>query len=155
MFKQMLKGLTMLVAIITLALATAAVSANAQSRLTISAEIPFDFMVGDGKLPAGSYRVRAVTATGEVVLISNQNGKASAFRLSREIRDEDHSKVSLMFHRYGDQYFLSEVWTGQTGRTINESSRERSLKRELATIASKTELVDKSYDLIEVVAILK
>lgn len=155
MFKQILRGLTMLVAIITIALATAAVSAHAQNRLTVSADIPFEFMVGDTKLPAGSYRVRAMSDGGDVLLISNDNGKGSVLRLSKEIRDDNHKGVSLVFHRYGDQSFLSVVWTGQTGQAINKSRRQKSIERELASIAGKTERADKSYELIEVVASLR
>jgi hypothetical protein len=155
MSKQILKGLTMLVAIITIALATAAVSANAQNRVSVAAEIPFDFVVGNAKLPAGSYRVKTISDTGDALLISNRDGKASAVRLSKEIQDNDHAKVCLMFRRYGDQYFLSEVWTGQTARSINKSNRERALERELSMIAAKTELAEKSYELIQVVATLR
>lgn len=155
MFKEILRGLTMLAAIITIALATAAVSTNAQNRLTVTADIPFEFMVGDTKLPAGSYRVRATSDAGDVLLISNDDGKGSVFRLAREIRDGNHKGVSLMFRRYGDQNFLSVVWTGQTGQAINKSRRQKSIERELATIAGKTELADKNYKLIEVVASLR
>lgn len=155
MFKQILRGLTMLAAIITIALATAVVSANAQNRVTVSADIPFEFTVGDTKLPAGSYRVRATSDAGDVLLISNDSGKGSVLRLAREIRDRNHKGVSLMFRRYGDQNFLSVVWTGQTGQAINKSSRQKSIERELATIAGKAKLADKNYELIEVVASLR
>jgi hypothetical protein len=38
---------------------------------------------------------------------------------------------SLVFHRYGDEYFLSEIWPAgsSTGRGLPKSRAERELKR--------------------------
>jgi hypothetical protein len=57
MTKQALKGITMLVLIISIAFITAVVSANAQSTSRLRAEIPFEFMIGNDKLPAGAHTV--------------------------------------------------------------------------------------------------
>jgi hypothetical protein len=34
----------------------------------------------------------------------------------------------LVFHRYGSEYILSEVWTGSIGRKLPTSRQERELK---------------------------
>lgn len=49
----------------------------------------------------------------------------------------------LVFNRYGEEYFLSQVWTdgGQLGRELPKSKRERSLEKVLAQHASKPERV--------------
>ena len=47
MKKEGVKGITMLTAIIVIALATAVVSANGQSSRTVVSNVPFEFVVGD------------------------------------------------------------------------------------------------------------
>jgi hypothetical protein len=38
----------------------------------------------------------------------------------------------LVFHQYGDEYFLTEIWPagGQTGRALPKSRAERELQRQ-------------------------
>jgi hypothetical protein len=41
------------------------------------------------------------------------------------------SSPRLVFHKYGDQYFLAAVWgADEMGHALPESNRERSLRRE-------------------------
>jgi hypothetical protein len=54
MKKQLLMGLTTLSLFVTLA----AVSASAQSDMSLKVNIPFEFSVGNEVLPAGEYTVR-------------------------------------------------------------------------------------------------
>jgi hypothetical protein len=62
MKKQILKGLTMLVIIMTMAFLTAVISANAQTRGgNLRADVPFDFIVGDKTMAAGQYGVSQIT----------------------------------------------------------------------------------------------
>ena len=66
------------------------------------------------------------------------------------------SNPRLVFHRYGEQYFLAEIWNGDfTGRQLMRSSKEKALQRDLATIASKSDHAAKTYELVEVVAIAR
>ena len=46
----------------------------------------------------------------------------------------------LVFHRYGDQYFLSQIWTTSTRRDFSMSRKERELKK-IAAAAAQTEIV--------------
>lgn len=43
-------------------------------------------------------------------------------------------KTTLVFHRYGDQYFLYQVWSAGalTGRQFYKSRTEREIERKLA-----------------------
>ena len=122
-----------LLAVITIIAVSA--SAKAQSldnRLT--ANIPFDFSVADKKLPAGKYWVsRARQGNGDqIVQIESADGQASISRLTIPVITlNPMNKGSLVFHRYGDEYFLSEIWPagGQTGRELPKSRTERELAR--------------------------
>lgn len=155
MKKEMLKGFTMLMLMVALALATAVVSANAQSPNTVRANIPFEFVVGDKTLPAGKYFVTATNAAGDALMIQGADNGKAAIRLSvRTEPDRKNTHARLVFHRYGQNYFLAEVWSGEsTGRQIVKSRQERAIERELASIPSKSDLAQSTYETIEVVAV--
>lgn len=157
MKKETLKAFTMLMMMVALALAAAAVPANAQSRNNMVSNIPFEFVVGDKTLPAGEYNVRAINEARDALIIQGtENGKA-AMRLSNstgELKNRAHAR--LVFHLYGQRYFLAQVWNGETvGRDLSKSKQERAIERELASIPSKSGLAQSAYETVEVVAVLR
>ena len=121
------------------------------------ANIPFEFVVGDKTLPAGEYSVRPVSSSGEAMLIQGTDNGKAAMRLSNTTEQaKNRTHARLVFHRYGQSYFLAEVWNGEsTGRQITKSKQERAIERELASIPSKSELAQSTYETIEVVAVLR
>ena len=136
MRKQVTKGFAMFMLVMALAFATAVVSANGQSRAA-KASVPFDFIVGNETLASGNYAVDALTAGGECLRISNMSAKGSVARLTIPLNGKsEHAK--LVFHRYGQRYFLAEVWTdgGFQGRQLMKSKQERAIEKEGARIAS-------------------
>ena len=148
MRKQLVKGFTMLFAIMTLAMVTAVASANGQS-LTSRANVPFEFVVGDQSMPAGTYSVSAATSTGDATCIKGLDSKASAIRLT--IRADGTAKhAKLVFHRYGQKYFLAQVWsTSDDGRELVKSRQERAIQKENSRIAS-SKPASRAYETIEV-----
>jgi Tfp pilus assembly protein PilE len=156
MKKELLKGFTMLTLMVVLALATAVASANAQSPHRVVADIPFDFSVGYKIMPAGGYTVRTVSTTGNSLMIQTADGRMAAVRLSDETeRAKNIPPARLVFHRYGERYFLAEVWNGfdKTGRQLLKSQEESSLGSELARISAKTETAKNTYETVEVLAV--
>jgi hypothetical protein len=136
MKKQLLKGLAMLMAIMALALATAVASANGQSVET-RAHIPFQFAVGDHNLTAGAYRLCSITPAGDALRIdSRSNTKVSAMQRTMPASGQA-KQAMLVFHRYGERYFLAEVWSSATdGRRLLPSRQERAIQKELSRIAA-------------------
>lgn len=157
MKKQVLKGSTMLMLIVAIALATAVVSANAQSSAKVVSNIPFEFVVGDRTLPAGEYTVRPATASGAALMIQGEDNGKSAIRLvAQTAQKKNNTDARLVFHRYGQSYFLAEVWNGEsTGRQLQKSKQERAVERELASIPSKSDLAQSTYETVVVVAVLR
>lgn len=107
-------------------------SAQAQSLANrINVNIPFDFTVADRQLPAGQYWIgRAQPNSGDLVLaISNSDSRANAITTSVQTLAPQNA-ARLIFHRYGDQYFLYQVWPAGslTGRAIPKTHRERELQ---------------------------
>jgi len=157
MQNQILKGLTMLMLIAAVALMAALVSAHAQSS-SVVADIPFEFAVGGKSLKAGEYTVKPFTTNGDAVLISNQDSNERVIRLTNTIRARNvPEQAKLVFHRYGQRYFLSEIWTTgeQTGRQLRKSNEERAIESQLAAISSKSELARSSYETVEIVAMVR
>lgn len=155
MKRELLKGFTMLMLIVVIALATAVASANAQSSNKVVADVPFEFSVGYKALPAGEYSVQTVASSGNALLIRSADAKVSALRLSEATdRMKNKSHARLVFHRYGERYFLAEVWNGAdtSGRQLLKSLEERAIERELASISSKSETAQTTYETVEVVA---
>ena len=155
MKKQMLKGFTMLMLVVALAFVTAVASANGQSR-NVKADIPFEFAVGDQALPAGEYAVRSATTAGDALMIRAENAKSSAVRLTNPIEDKrNRGQVKLVFHRYGERYFLAEVWTGADGRELVKSRQERAIEKEMSKLASLGGPAQRAYETVEVAATVR
>jgi len=123
-------------------------TAQAQTSQRLYAQIPFDFVVGDKTLSAGRYSVSSPMQDGSALMVRSVNAKDLAIRMTHEIQSRsDKSNPRLIFHRYGQTYFLAEVWSvGNTGRVLRASKAERALQREFASIAQT------SYEKVELIA---
>lgn len=121
--------------LLVMAIIAAGVSAQAQTlQYRLTANIPFDFTVADKKLPAGKYWIRrALGSGGDTVLqISSTDGHVNVTRLSIPVVTfAPKNESSLIFHRFGDEYFLSQIWPagGSTGRGLLKTHAERDLER--------------------------
>ena len=115
----------------------ASVSANAQSlNYRLTANIPFDFSVGGEKLPAGKYWIsRAQQSNGDtVVQIRSTDLHSNLVRFTIPVLASTPAKnSSLVFRRYGDEYFLAEIWPmgSETGRELPKTRAERELARKV------------------------
>ena len=153
MGKRIVKGMTMLALLLTLALATAVATANGQARQKLSANVPFDFIVGDKVLAAGQYRVSQVGIGDEALAIRSADSKSTAIRLTNAMTAQEREPVSLVFHRYGNTYFLSQVWEGdRIGRQLLKSRQESAMQREHSRIASNADSEKCGYEEVVILA---
>jgi hypothetical protein len=105
----------------------------------VRVNIPFDFHIGETKLASGKYSVgRARQNSDDVVMsVEDERGRAKAMRMSMPVLTRDAtSKAKLVFHRYGDQYFLYQIWPAgaTTGRQFLKSHSEREILQTLASV---------------------
>ena len=117
-----------------------AVTAEAQSvnGVSIRANIPFEFSIGDKLLPAGEYRIQQVNPSSDVAMLqlANANGEARVLVRVQSMRARDTNRTELVFNRYGSSYFLStlaiegsvDAWQAP------KSHAERGVGRELAAL---------------------
>ena len=112
-----------------LSLACASAALHAQMPAPRSQmNVPFDFQIGSTRLAAGTY----ILSNPQHVLLSIQGQAGSTLALSQSELSIIPSKISkVVFHRYGKQYFLREVWLrdGNEYLTCPESKAEREIER--------------------------
>ena len=134
---QVLKNLTML----SLVLMLTAVSVCAQSVRSKVTNISFSFIVGQKTLPAGEYTLEPNRKDSHIVwLIQRRDGRTRALFTTMPVRaSETQEDAKLIFHKYGDQYFLSQIWS--RGENSGRELLMPRLERELAKNAIERQTV--------------
>lgn len=132
MKKQALKTFTML----NLLLVLTAISVSAQLRRSKVVNIPFSFIVDGRTLPAGEYTVKPNRKDhDEVWLVQSRDGRASALFTTMSVQSiEIQGQSKLVFHKYGDRYFLSQIWT------LGDSSGRELLMHPMETKLAKNKV---------------
>jgi hypothetical protein len=102
------------------------------SQNSFKANVPFQFVLGNRTLPAGTYSVQLLLrnrpgeAPIEVVsLRANAVYQTSIANLER--RQESKDGIHFAFKRYGEQVFLAEITTGNSRLTFPPAEREKEL----------------------------
>ena len=101
----------------------------AQNRL--DAYVPFDFSAGQKVMVEGNYRVSSISESLDLVQNEATHSAAYLIKAVRVQSAGEHGPM-LVFHRFGNQYFLSEIWDGRSslGIRLPESKREKELSEE-------------------------
>jgi hypothetical protein len=136
MKRKVIKRLTILSLISMFTLCAEVASANAQLSIPIRAKIPFAFSVGDKKLAAGEYTFSRLSGSSDnrMMFVSGVDSSAHMFQSTFGTQGlTPKNKSSLVFHKYGDQYFLEQIWTSgeQEGTQVPESRSERTIRQQL------------------------
>lgn len=120
-------------------------NAQGQTPTRVEVNIPFDFAAGNVTLKAGAYSIKKIS--GNALVIGSADGKTTALMnapLTIGSRDSQAGE-RLMFNKYGDRYFLSQVWLSvESGRQLFASGAETRAAREyrLAHNKAKPERVE-------------
>jgi hypothetical protein len=119
---------------------TLAAAGYAQSAQELKVTVPFGFVAGSRTLPAGQYTV-SQAGNPSAVVIRSAGSAPGVVVVTNRVESPDKQEIGkLVFHRYGDRYFLSEVWgTDQNaGSQLPKTAPERNLaqnsRENLATI---------------------
>jgi len=114
-----------------LSLMLATVSAYGQT-VRVKANIPFNFSVTGATLPAGAYTIQPLTSDGRVLSIRDTDMEAQGMVLAIPCESLNAAKqTKLAFHRYGDRYFLTQIWVAgrSSGHQIPKSRRETEMAK--------------------------
>jgi hypothetical protein len=127
-------------AIALLAIANFAVAGTsfAQSR-TVQAKVPFDFTVGNKLLPSGTYTIKEQSSG--LIVIRNHDKAIGMMSLVNPDGNKAAGGGKLVFHKYGSQYFLSEILcdAAEMNVRVPASKTEKWVKLQEARIAPRSD----------------
>ena len=119
------KNLLPLLAMIFLAVG----SMFAQVSNPVKADVPFAFSAGKLNFPAGEYTVSS-QENGCTMLIKGSESAQGLVQINAAQTFRAAKNTKLVFHRYGDRYFLYQIWVGgeSRGRELPATKLERELR---------------------------
>ena len=87
--------------------------------------IPFNFTIGAQRFPAGEYVLKPLLQ--HITLLQNERGRGLTNIATNSVESNQPSTTTkLVFNRYYDQYFLSQIWDegNNIGRQLMKSPAE-------------------------------
>ena len=119
------------------------VSVHAQADETIS-RVPFAFTVGSTSMPRDTYRVTRIAGRTAFMIQSEHH---AAIMLALPEGREDNQTPRLVFHRYGDRYFLREIrMPDNTGFELPVTRDERQAAEQIAGVSTHEVVVVHAND---------
>ncbi len=117
--------------------------AFAQSHSKVKADVPFAFSVEQNSMEAGQY---SITVSDHVMRIRNEATNQTVILLARPEESAKPQTSRLVFHKYGDRYYLAAVWTGTgqagaSGIELPASKAEQETRAALNDAGGATEVV--------------
>jgi len=118
--------------VLVLSLLLVAGSAFAQT-ISIKSNIPFSFNAAGKSMPAGQYSIKTLgtSSSKSLVLQGSEPGAVMILGANSSEKMVAADETKLVFHVYGSEYFLSEVWVAgnSLGHQIPVTTRERELAK--------------------------
>jgi hypothetical protein len=105
----------------------------------VRVDIPFAFSAGGVHLPAGQYHI-SHPGDPYFVLIEKDDGRARALVYVHPAATASSESTKLVFNRYGDQYFLSQVLT-EPDRQVHQCFKCRREKELIAQVKKAESVV--------------
>jgi hypothetical protein len=127
----MKRNLLLFAAALALVVTTVASAQSTKVKVTV----PFSFIVNRANLPAGEYLVQSVDVEGKVLAIRNVETNTTNLVIFNSCTSlASPTQTKLIFHRYGERYFLSRIWVaGNTsGHELSHSSREKEVAKDFS-----------------------
>ncbi len=117
-----------------LALALLLGASTSYAQADLEATVPFDFHAGKRIMPAGEY-LFDVDNAGLIWITADQTGLRSVVGSTGVGGGPFPPDAKLIFHRYGDTYYLAEVWREDSsgGRRISQTPGEQELARSMVS----------------------
>ena len=109
----------------------AAITLSAQttpSQRLMMVNVPFAFSVEDRSLPAGEYLVLTVTPERSIRMVSIDGKHSAIVNTLPNYAKAPSANSRLVFHKYRDEYFLAQVWTGGQNVARNPISSKRAME---------------------------
>ena len=104
------------------------VSAQTTNQRLMKVHIPFAFSVENHSLPEGEYRIFTVTPERSIRIVSSDGKHSAIVNTLPNYANLPSENSRLVFHRYGDEYFLTQVWTAGQDVARNPLSTKRAME---------------------------
>ena len=115
----------------------------------VRATIPFNFTVNGSQLPAGNYTLGSDITNPLILKISDRTQHVHVMVLAMPSADEKRKANQLVFHKYGDQYFLSEIRSQESAINLQlaTSKQEKRARAgtEVAGLPVKNDVIIATY----------
>jgi hypothetical protein len=116
--------------------------------LGVKAQIPFGFNAGSTAFAPGNFTVHQSGGTHGVLTIRSET-RGAMLLAQGSGASRDHNRPRLVFRRYGNRYFLREIWLQEQGPYgLPETKEERQIAMESRKTASlvSTVTIDATAD---------
>lgn len=135
--KRNLFGILAILMILSLSIVVPNMSAQTIAKATV----PFPFTVGQTEMPAGNYIISSVSDSA-IAIMGREKGTNVVGLVRSEQPKTNDGATKLVFHKYGDKYFLSQVARGFGGNVIQlpTSKQEKEAQIQYARQASHNEV---------------
>jgi hypothetical protein len=133
---------TTAIALIAMANFALAGTSFAQSN-GVRATVPFDFTVGDRLLPSGTYTIQTQPRDAHLIVIRSHDKPIATLSLVNPDDNKSPNGGMLLFHKYGGQYFLSEILCDRAGMNveISPSKMEKRAQLQQASLSPSSQTV--------------
>jgi hypothetical protein len=108
----------------------------------LGSDVPFAFHVNNSDCGSGTYIVQR-QAPANFDTLRNKDGGCAIFVASGAAQLSGAGSARLVFHKYGDQYFLREIWDGTgLGHKVPETKLERETRQAQVTVQMSSTTIE-------------
>jgi len=106
----------------------------------VKANVPFDFTVANKLLPAGTYTM--IRESTGLIEIRNHDKPVAVLTVVTHDENTSSDGGKLIFHKYGDQYFLSEILSDWATMNVSipRSKAEKNVRLQQAMVHPANEV---------------
>jgi hypothetical protein len=130
-----------LITITMLLVAASTLFAQIESRPLMKVNVPFSFSVDTQSLPAGEYFVISITPERSIRLSSTDGKHTLTVNDLPNYASSPSPNSRLVFHKYGNEYFLEQVWTRGESVARNPYVSKRAMELAQSGSHPDTEIV--------------
>ena len=115
---------------------------NTYAQTTVRATVPFAFMVGKTEVPAGTYTINSISSSA-IAIRDRHTGRGVFTLVIPERPGSNNGTPKLVFNKYGNTYFLSQVSRAFGGDVMRlpASKLEKELRIASAGSAPQQEMI--------------
>jgi len=113
---------------IVLLFTAATLFAQTESQRLMKVSVPFTFAVEGHSLPAGEYLVLTVTPERSIRIVSADGKHSAIVNTLPNYAKSPSTRSRLVFNKYGNEYFLAQVWTAGQNVARNPLSTKRAME---------------------------